>query len=211
MRVSTLRDFGLDGSPGILYTEYDAGASYLVERAASIRGRFANLTTRILVAGCGTGALVNLLTEQGYTQVWGCDASTELIEYGRTQYPALSSRLLVANILNNSGNQLPSMTGVRRAAGLTGGSRFPLCITDDVLTVLSDAEVQTALTVLRATASTLFHVLWPIDPDPNMAAQADQSLNWKTVPAGWQAVIGGGEWVMRADTGEVFGSNGEPI
>lgn len=206
-RVSTLRDFGLDGSPGVLYTEYDPAFPFLQERAAQIRGRFANLSTKILVAGCGIGVLVKHLSDLGYTDVWGCDASAELITYGKNLYPTLASRLLVADILNNSGNQLPSMTGVRRAAGLNGNARFPLCITDDVLTVLSDVEVATALTVLRATAQTLVHVLWPIDPTTTQ----DPTLNWKTVPAGWQAAIGGGEWVVNAITGQVYGANGQEV
>jgi SAM-dependent methyltransferase len=203
-RVSTLRDFGLDGAPGVLYTQYDPAASYLIDRAASIRGKFTNTSTKILVAGCGPGSLVKMLTDLGYTDVWGCDLSTDLINYGKTLYPAIASRLLVANCLNNSGNTLPSMTGVRRAAGLTGNNRFALCITDDLLTVMSDAEVATCLTVLRATASTLLHVLWPIHP----GLEQDPSLNWKTVPAGWQTTIGGGEWVMNAITGQVYGANG---
>jgi SAM-dependent methyltransferase len=210
-RVSSLADFGLGGgslSENRLYTQYDPAAPYLVQRAAAIRGRFANLSTKILIAGCGPGALVKMLSDLGYTDVWGCDFSTELINYGRSLYPALSSRLLVANCLSNSGNQLPSMTGVRRAAGLTGGNRFALCITDDLLTVMSDAEVATCLTVLRATASTLLHVLWPVDPT---AISQDPSLNWKTVPAGWQTAIGGGEWVIDARTSVVYGANGVPV
>jgi SAM-dependent methyltransferase len=169
-RVSSLADFGLGGgslSENRLYTQYDPAAPYLVQRAAAIRGRFANLSTKILIAGCGPGALVKMLSDLGYTDVWGCDFSTELINYGRS-----------------------------------------LCITDDLLTVMSDAEVATCLTVLRATASTLLHVLWPVDPT---AISQDPSLNWKTVPAGWQTAIGGGEWVIDARTSVVYGANGVPV
>jgi len=209
-RIGTLADFGLGVGPfaeNRMYTQYEPTAQYLVDRAANIRGRFANLTTTILIAGCGIGVLVKLLKDLGYTNVWGCDFSTELINYGKTLYPDIASRLLVANCLNNSGNTLPSMTGVRRAAGLTGNNRFTLCITDDLLTVMSDAEVATALPILRATGSTLFHILWPKIPE----LYQDPALNWKTVPTEWQAVIGNGEWVMRADSGTVYGANGAPI
>ena len=213
-RVSTLADFGLGAGPfptDRLYTQFDPNADYLVQRAASISGRFANLTTLILVAGCGFGTLVKRLKDLGYTNVWGCDMSTELINYGKTLYPDIASRLLVANCLNNSGSSLPSMTGVRRAAGLTGNNRFTLCITDDMLTVMSNAEVATCLTVLRATASTLIHILWPIDPDPQIAALANPAINWKTVPTGWQAIIGNGEWVVNGVSGRVYGANGVEI
>jgi SAM-dependent methyltransferase len=206
-RLATARDFGLDGSPGVLYTQYDPLYPFLQARAATIQGRFATKTTKILIAGCGMGSLVRFLTDAGYTDVWGCDASAYIIGQGRTRWPDIAARLLIADALNNSGNQLPSMTGVRRAAGLTGGNRFPLCVTDDLLTVMSDAEVQTALTVLRATATTLVHVLWTLDP----FSTQDPSLNWKTVPAGWQAVIGGGEWVMDAVSGIIYGANGLPV
>jgi hypothetical protein len=207
-RLATARDFGLDGQPGVLYTQYAPLAPYFAERAAAIRGRFSTLSTKILVAGCGMGSLVQRLTDLGYTDVWGSDASSYIITQGKTQFPAIANRLLVADALSNSGNNLPSMTGVRRAAGLTGNSRFPVCITDDLLTVMSDAEVQTALTVLRATATTLVHVLWPKFTDGTIQ---DPSLNWKLVPSEWQAMIGNGEWVMRADTGEIYGANGLPV
>jgi len=210
-KIGTLADFGLGAGPftdNRMYTQYEPTAKYLVDRAANIRGRFATLSTTILVAGCGIGVLVKLFKDLGYTNVWGCDFSTELINYGKTLYPDIASRLLVANCLNNSGNALPSMTGVRRAAGLSGNNRFTLCITDDMLTCMSNAEVATCLTVLRATATTLFHVLWPIDP---AATTQDPSLNWKEVPQGWQATIGNGEWVMNAITGVVYGANGVPI
>lgn len=209
-RIGTLADFGLGAGPfpaDRMYTQYDPTAAYLTERAASIRGRFSNLSTTILIAGCGIGTLVKALKDLGYTNVWGCDVSTELVNYGKTLYPDIASRLLVADCLNNSGNQLPSMTGVRRAAGLSGNNRFSLCLTDDMLTVMSDTEVQTCLTVLRSTANTLVHVLWPIDPSTNQ----DPTLNWKTVPQGWQTVIANGEWVMNAITGQVYGANGVEV
>ena len=206
-RLATARDWGLDGADGSLYSHYDPFYPFLAARAATIRGKFSQPTTKILIAGCGFGSMVRFLTDAGYTQVWGCDASQWAIEQGKARWPDIAARLLVADCLNNAGNSLPSMTGVRRAAGLNGGSKFPLCITDDVLTVMSDAEVQTALTVLRATATTLFHVLWPLDP----TAVQDPNLNWKTVPQGWQAFIGGGEWVMDAVSGTVYGANGLPI
>jgi len=206
-RWATSRDFGLDGQPGVLYTQYAPLAPYFAERAAAIRGRFSTLSTKILVAGCGMGSLVQRLTDLGYTDVWGSDASSYIITQGKAQFPAIANRLLVADALNNSGNSLPSMTGVRRAAGLNGNSRFPVCITDDLLTVMSDAEVATALTVLRATATTLFHLLSPLD----LSTTQDPTLNWKTVPAGWQAVIGNGEWVMDVTTDIVYGANGLPV
>lgn len=210
-RISTLADFGLGAGPfpaGRLYTAYDPSASYLLDRATQIRGRFSNLSTKILVAGCGIGTLVQLLTNLGYTDVWGCDISSELINHGKSLYPTIASRLLVADCLNNSGSTLPSMTGVRRAAGLNGGNRFALCITDDVLTVMSDTEVQTCLTVLRATAQTLVHVLWPKYTDGTVQ---DPTLNWKSVPTEWQATIGNGEWVVNAVTGAVYGANGQEV
>src|SRR3972149_5169510 len=48
-------------------------------RAVEIRGRFTNLGSRILVAGCGNGAVVDELTQRGYTSVYGCDAAARLI------------------------------------------------------------------------------------------------------------------------------------
>jgi len=206
-RLATARDFGWDGEPGVLYTHFELDFPFVLERAEQIKGRFANKSTKILIVGCAMGTLVHLLTEAGYVNVWGSDASEWAINEGKIAFPEIADRLLVADALNNSGNSLPSMTGVRRAAGLTGNQRFPLCITDDILTVMSDAECQTALTVLRATASTLFHVIWP-----NILHKPDQdpTLNWKIVPEEWQAFIGNGEWVMSADHGIVYGANGEP-
>jgi len=201
-RIATPRDFGWDGEPGVLYTHFALDFPFVLDRAEQIKGRFSQPTTRILIVGCAMGTLVHLLTQAGYTNVWGSDASQWAIDEGRLAFPAIADRLLVADALSAQ-----QMTSVRRAAGLTGNQRFPLCITDDVLTVMSDAECTSALTILRATATTLLHVLWPLIPD----VEQDAGCNWKTIPQGWQTFIGNGEWVMRGDTGIVYGANGVPV
>jgi ubiquinone/menaquinone biosynthesis C-methylase UbiE len=54
----------------------------LVVREADLRGR------RVLDLGCGTGRLAVALAERGIAQVWGVDASPEMLAVARGKLPA---------------------------------------------------------------------------------------------------------------------------
>ncbi len=191
---------------GVAYREYP----FFAVRASQIRGRFSNLSAKILVAGCGYGYLVKHLVDLGYTDVWGCDASAYAIQKAQDVLPAnLSARIIQADITNRN-----SLNALRTAAGLPGNQRFAAVITEDVLPVLdNDAEAQLALTELRRVSSAMAHVItccgvWPMVDggavwvDDN-GTKRTKSLLWKT-SAQWRALINvPSEWIASTETGEV--------
>ncbi len=176
------------------YTEYRA-FPFFAERSAEVRGRFTNLSTKILVAGCGPGYLLKELADLGYTDVWGCDASA----WAKTQAAGvlssnLASRVITADITNRT--QLASL---RSTAGLTGNQKFPLIITEDVLPAMDNlTEVSTALTELRRIGTTLFHIITCSD----RPAERDGDFLWLT-QAQWKATVGS-DWMLNTETGEVI-------
>lgn len=171
--IATAADFeqgGLYDPPYHRYPFFDA-------RAATLHGRF--VSQKMLVAGCGYGYLVDDLVTAGF-DAYGVDASAYAISKGQTLLPAISARLAVADALNGA-----SLDTAGKAFGLKGQQRWPLLVTEDMLTCCSDAEIATALTNLRARATALGHIVTILDT----AGEArDARINWKTL-ADWKQLV----------------------
>lgn len=197
MRLASAEDFEAGGN---LYSAGYRRYPFFTDRAASIRGRYANTSIKILVAGCGYGYLLDELTALGYTDVWGCDASAYAITKAQEVLPpALAARVIQADITVRS-----QVNALRSAAGLSGNQRFAAVITEDVLPVLTDAEVQAALTELRRATQAMLHIITP----DSEGADRTLGLNWKTTPE-WHALIGvTSEWILDVHTGLVTDGNG---
>lgn len=174
------------------YTNYVRYPFY-GNRSFTVRQNIAGAV--ILVAGCGFGYLVDQLVTDG-RNVWGLDASAYAISEGQARLPAIANRLRLGSVLLDA-----DLVAARQAAGLrtTGnpGQRqlFDLCITEDLLPCLTDAEIATALPLLRTHATRVAHIVTPLDPTTTQAPE----MNWKTF-AQWDALIG---------SDFLFGPNGE--
>lgn len=174
-----------------LYTQYQR-YPFFAERVAQIRGRFAPNNQKVAVWGCGFGYLVELLVAEGY-DAFGFDASAYAINRGKVLIPSISTRLFVRNALVSG-----DMTPARRDAGLPGAQRFPLLVTEDMLTCLTDAEISTALANLRGISSAnLLHIVTLLDP----TAGRDPRINWKTLDQ-WRALLCPPDAVAAFNPGE---------
>lgn len=164
------------------YTNYVRYPFYTT-RSFQVRQNFAGAV--ILVAGCGFGYMVDQLVSEG-RNAWGMDASTYAITEGQTRLPAIASRLLVGSVLSDT-----DLLAARVAAGLrtTGNpaqrQKFNLCITEDLLPCLTDAEISTALPLLRTHADFVAHIVSPRDDTTSQAPE----MNWKTF-AEWKTIVG---------------------
>lgn len=185
-RLATAADF--EGQmPDSLYTLYERfpffawRADYVdrlwdrLKRRGTLAASLTRAQTKIAVAGAAYGYLVEELTARGF-DAWGFDASAYAIGKMQTSVNLTTrGRVLQKDLLVSS-----QVTDVRRAAGLTGQNRFHLGITEDVLPVMSDAEIAQAIGVARSASLALLHIV---------TAHQDTSvhiapLNWKTLD-GW--------------------------
>jgi hypothetical protein len=188
--------YGWDPSVQPMYTQPEVFQA----RINQLIGRFAPNGQKLAIWGCGFGYLVNLAVSAGY-DAYGFDASSYAINRGKALLPGIAARLFVRNALVSG-----DMTPARRDAGLPGAQRFPLLITEDMLTCLTDAEISTALTNLRGiSSSNLLHMVWPLDP---LSPSQDPRCNWKSIPA-WVARLAPPDVVYDAVTNRVWNATGE--
>ena len=173
-----------EGATALYYSPAD-GAGYDItmemfqNNINALKQKLAPAGQKLAVWGCGFGSTVNLAVQAGY-DAFGFDASTYAINRGKTLLPAIAARLFVRDALVSA-----DVTGAKRDAGITGARQFALLATEDLLTCMSDAEVITALPLLRGVCSTnLLHMVTPLDP----TAVQDQRINWKTT-AQWKAIV----------------------
>lgn len=209
--LATQADYGLpDGTPGVLYSQGYQDFPFFQSRLDSLKQRFAPTGQTLLIAGCGFGYLVNLAINAGYN-AFGIDGSSWAINQGKTLLPAIASKLAVADI--TVANQVDAAS---KTFGLKGGTpKYALLLTEDVLPCLSDAEITTALTVLRArSTANLLHMVTPGNPgDPGL----DSRLNWKPLgeettpaPAGsWRALLCPPDVVGNVEDGTFWNSTGQ--
>ena len=169
--------------------------------------------SKILVAGCGFGGLVEeLMNNWGFTDVWGCDASSYAIN--RNTYPSISSRLIQANCLVRN-----DLNNVKQAAGLSGNQRFRIIITEDLLPCMSNRqEVATCLTELRRIGQTVGHIIsvWDSSERSYTYRHLDGSIRytngdivmrmpgflWLTQEE-WRTEIGSSEWIFKSSGEQV--------
>lgn len=209
--LATQADYGLpDGTPGVLYTAGYQDFPFFQARINTLKQKFAPTGQTLLIAGCGFGYSVNYAVNAGYN-AFGIDGSSWAINEGKTLLPAIASRLAVADITVAS-----QVDAASKAFGLKGGTpKYALLMTEDVLPCLSDAEIQTALTVLRArSSSNILHLVTPGSPgDPGL----DSRMNWKPLgdtatpaPAGsWRALLCPPDIVGSTENGIYWNSTGQ--
>ena len=164
-------------------------------RAAVANNRFAQIKgSKILVAGCGYGYLVDELARLGFTNAYGCDTSWA-IGQGKLELPHIANRLIVADVTIRS-----QLTALKTAAGLSTRQSFALTITEDLLPAADNvAEAQTMLTELRRISSSLFHIVTMMQPgetkNPDGSVSANGAVKriadmlWQDSNT-WRSVIG---------------------
>lgn len=199
--VANQADYGLpDGTPGVLYSAGYHQFPFFQTRIDDLKQRFAPTGQTLLIAGCGFGYLVNFAIQAGYN-AFGIDASSWAINQGQTLIPSIASKLAVADI-----TVATQVDAASKTFGLHGGTpKYALLLTEDVLSCLSDAEIQTALTVLRARCTTnLLHLVTPGVAGPGL----DSRMNWKTID-GWRAVLCPPDIVGDCDTNLFWNATGQ--
>lgn len=171
---------------GALYYDPNNGNGYseimantITVRLNNLRQRFAPNNQKTAIWGSGFGSLVNLAVAAGY-DAHGYDASQYAIDKAVALYPAISTRFHLRDALVST-----DMTPARRDAGLQGAQRFAILVTEDLLDCMSDAEINTALPLLRGICSAnLLHIITP----PNPPYTGDPRVNWKTIDQ-WKALL----------------------
>jgi hypothetical protein len=190
--LATQQDFepanATEGKSSLYYQPAD-GTGYKIDfptftnRINTFKGRVAPNNQKLAVWGCGWGSLVNLAVQAGY-DAYGFDASSYAITRGKALLPAIATRLFVRSALVAA-----DVTASRSDAGIHGGTRFSLLVTEDLLTCMSDAEIAVTLPLLRASCSTnLLHMVTPVDPWAQANGLNDQRINWKT-DSQWKALL----------------------
>lgn len=157
---------------------------------------------KILIAGCGWGFLIQELMEvHGFTDVWGCDASEYAVNVAApANLPAqYASRVLLGNITSSA-----EMVAVANAAGIPGNNpRFRAILTEDVLPCLTQQEIPTALSNLRARSQSVAHII-----TPQMQGSVKQPDGSTVYPGGIQ--IPGFTWLTHQEWINIIGTS-EPI
>lgn len=148
---------GTDAKVAQWWTDYPtAGPKLAGQRAPWVAGQAAG---KVAVAGCGWGYLVRALTDSG-RDAYGFDAELQAVTKAKTLHPAISLKLVQASVLNAT-----QMTNFRKTTmGIAGTTKGPLVVTDDLLAALTDAEVSTALTQLRANFTKVVHIVTCVEP-----------------------------------------------
>lgn len=173
-----------DFEQGGLYGYSDGRGTYqrypfFQERVSTLKGRFAPSGQTLAVWGCGWGYLVDMLVTAGY-DAYGFDASQYAINRGQAFLPGIASRLFLRDALNAA-----DADAARGDAGIHGNRSFALLVTEDLLTCMSDAEIQTCLTNLRGISqANLLHIVSLDAGNPNQ----DSRCTWKT-GAQWTALL----------------------
>ena len=176
--IATAADFEQAGQ-GALYSPAYQEYLYFQLRIDKLKGRAAPNNQKLAVWGCAWGYLVNLAVAAGY-DAFGFDASAYAIAKAKALFPALAARFFQRNALVSG-----DVSGSRGDAGIHGQSKFALLVTEDMLTCMSDAEINTSLPLLRgACSANLLHVLSPSDE----GTPVDQRINWKTKEQ-WAALL----------------------
>lgn len=148
-------------------------------RIDALKGRFAPNNQKTAIWGCGWGWLVNLAVTAGY-DAYGFDASSYAINKGKSLYPSIANRLFLRNALTAA-----DVTASKSDAGIHGQTRFTLLVTEDLLDVMSDAEINTTLPLLRGISqANLLHIVTP----SGVGTNPDPRINWKTA-AQWHALL----------------------
>ena len=174
------------------YRQYD----FFQQRIDQLKGRVAPNNQKLAIWGCAFGYLVELAVNAGY-DAYGFDASAYAINRGKQVMPAaIASRLFLRDA-----TVAADVTASRNDAGLKGNTRFALLVTEDMFTCLTDAEVQTALPLLRgACSANLGHMLTVLE---RTGTGNDPRINWKSIAA-WKALLAPPDQVIDSTNGAVL-------
>lgn len=160
MLLANYMDFEGGGLYDPPYQDFD----YFVTRAANLARLFGPPPKTVTVWGCGWGYLIKHLNEDfGYSAV-GVDASTYAVDKAQEIIPGLVT--------------------------LWDVTKGPVPVTDfnvteDMLTCLTDDEIQRAVPNLHITASVTYHII--SSPDDG-GIDHDPRINWKT-REDWQTFL----------------------
>lgn len=199
-RLATLEDFENNQSfrtvPGLLYSNYRRYPFFAI-RAADIAG-VVRAGSKILVVGCGWGFLVDELSKLGLN-VWGLDASDYAVQKAGTEVSGVASRVILGDCTRTVDVEVVAL-----AAGLGPGDRFDLCVTEDLLPVLEESEVTSALEVLRGRSARLYHLITCTgeDSERDMGHRLP-GLLWKS-SAEWRTIVGRMDICVNAEGNRRF-------
>jgi len=146
-----------------------------------------NSTHRICVLGAGYGWIANAIAQQSGCVVAAVDTST-YIQSGKAANADVE--ILNADVRAGSGR-----AAVRQALGITGQTKASFTITEDLLTILTDAECVQLSGFLHDFSTVVVHWVTLLDQGGNQ----DPRLNWKSVAA-WKALLPADLFVQRSGT-----------
>jgi hypothetical protein len=174
------------------YRQFD----FFQHRIDQLKGRLAPNNQKLAIWGCAFGYLVQLAVTAGY-DAYGFDASP----YAITRAKQIQSAVIGARIFQRDATLSTDVTQSRRDAGLTGNQRFALLLTEDMLTCLTDAEIQTALPLLRGSCSAnLGHMLTVLE---RAGTGNDPRINWKATAA-WKSLLSPPDQIISSVDGTVL-------
>jgi hypothetical protein len=159
---------------------YGSMAATFQARIDALKGRFAPNNQKLAIWGCGWAWLVSFAVTAGY-DAYGFDASSYAVTKAKAMFPAISSRIFQRDALIAT-----DVTAAKNDAGIHGNTRFALLVTEELLDVMSDAEIAVTLPLLRGICSSnLAHIVTSTsDVDP----PRDPRVNWKDYAA-WKALL----------------------
>lgn len=168
MRLASEADF----VNGPMYSQYQH-FPFHQERAEAINELYPEGT--ILVVGCAWGYVVQDLLALG-RNVWGIEASHWAVSMAYVKVDGEAARRVVFGDATQS-------SSMDYAAAQASVGRFDVAVTDDILPVLTDGEIQKCVDECRRIAKNVIHC---VTPKPNDPVELD--LNWKTIEE-WRALL----------------------
>ena len=139
----------------------------------------------------------------GFTDVWGCDASAWAIQQAQALHPAIAGRFVQSDITVRQ-----NLNALRSTAGLQGNQRFRATLTEDVLpTAQSEAEAQSMLTELRRITTDMAHLITMRFPDGVLQPDGSVVAPWSAEPVQMPGFL----WRSPAEWVAIVNNAGEPI
>jgi hypothetical protein len=144
-----------------------------------------NATHKIAMIGAGFGWMAKDVAELSGAVVAAVDTST-YIQTRKAQDAEIE--ILNADVSAGAGR-----AALRQALGITGNSKASFMITEDVLTILTDAECQQLSSFLHNLSTVVVHWLTVKD----QGSGQDPRMNWKT-PSQWKALLPNDLFIQRS-------------
>ncbi len=150
-------------------------------------------STAICIIGVGFGWAIEYLNSQGFTDVWGVDPSLYIQGAKDETDPADNTkRSLVAARVHNANVPTPGeinrfLRDAGHRNGPAGETPFDVCVTERVLTSLTDAEAMWLSAEIRnkdvvKAGGRVVHIESPLHQGSH------PGYNWKSL-AGWKALL----------------------